>query len=157
MRTTPICASLLVLGALGCGQPDVPSNDDGSVTPLEPGEAEALADVFLEARATRGGEACRCAGDVAFCEAETIPPIDMDDRACLIARVALGGVAFRETIPCLQAAADAYADCGASFTCPEVPERMACLDAYASSGAACFAGDPALAGLLAACLPETAP
>src|SRR5262245_44704302 len=110
--------SLLAVGA-ACRNPDVPDLGDASVTPLDPGEATTLAETFLGARGIRAEEACRCAGDVPFCRAETDPPLSVEERACLEENLERGGVAFRTVIPCLRDAADAYVTCGSALSCPE--------------------------------------
>lgn len=144
----------LLLLLVGCGTPEVPSLGDASTAPLPREEAETLATVFLDARDARGTESCRCAGDVPFCKAETFPDLTPEQRACVIDRIEVGGDGMRFAIPCLAAAAEAFVQCGAPHACPDVESRMACKEAYEADGAACFAEDAALAGLLSACLPD---
>lgn len=149
----PIVAVLV--GVMACRNPSPNTQGDASIMPLDPGEASSLSDSFVEGRHAHGVESCRCAGDVPFCEAETFPPLDVAARVCLEGAIEAGGVGFRTAIPCFADAAATYVTCASAHSCPEVAPRTACRDAYEAAGNACFAADPALAGLLAACLPET--
>ena len=155
MVSARISLVAVLVGVMACRNPSPNSEGDASVTPLEPGEVSSLSDSFLEGRNAHGVESCRCAGDVPFCESETIPPLDASGRVCLEGAIEAGGLGFRAAIPCFTDAALTYVTCASAHTCPEVAPRTSCRDAYEAAGNACFAADPALAGLLAACLPET--